>query len=104
MKDMREDVEEAYVKARLQPREPTEAERLKHEAAHLPYRAWCPQRVGGRGRCKPHYRRTEDLPENAVPKLSMDYFFLGGEVPKAGHSYQSSQFHMCFGLCAEYHP
>ena len=67
------------MKARLAPREPTAAERLRHEATPVPYRAWCQQCVRGRGRCKPHFRKTEPNAENASPKLSMDYFFLGSE-------------------------
>lgn len=72
-------VEGSYVKARLAPKEPTAAERLRHEATHIPYRAWCQQCVRGRGRCKPHFRRTDPQPENAIPKITMDYFFLGSE-------------------------
>ena len=77
--EMEEDMEEAYVKARLAPKEPTAAERLKHEATHLPYRAWCQHCVRGRGRCKPHYRKTGGHGDNAIPKITMDYFFLGTE-------------------------
>ena len=76
-------VEESYVKARLAPKEPTAAERLRHEATHIPYRAWCQQCARGRGRCKPHFRRSEPQPDNAVPKISMDYFFLGTEETAA---------------------
>ena len=42
---LEEEVQEGFVKARLPPKEPTEAERLRHEATHIPYRAWCPQCV-----------------------------------------------------------
>ena len=51
-------MEEVVVKARRPPREPTEAERIRHEATHVPYRAWCQHCVRGRGRRKPHYRRS----------------------------------------------
>ena len=80
---MQEEVEEGFVKVRLPPKEPTEAERLRHESTHIPYRAWCPQCVRGRGRCKPHFRKTGERDENAVPKLTMDYFFLGSETMQA---------------------
>ena len=81
-----EQMEAVEVKARRPPREPTEAEWIKHEATHIPYRSWCQQCVRGRGRCKPHHRRTEADPENAVPKVSMDYFFLGSEETEAAES------------------
>ena len=35
-----EQVEVADVRARRSPKEPTEAERLRHEATHVPYRSW----------------------------------------------------------------
>ena len=38
--DIEADVEETFVKARRAPAEPTEAERVRHEATHLPYRSW----------------------------------------------------------------
>ena len=72
-------VEETFVKARRAPTEPTEAERLRHEATHLPYRSWCEQCVRGRGRCKPHLRKAEREEESTITKVSMDFFFLGGE-------------------------
>ena len=79
-------VEEVMVKARRPPQEPSEAERLRHEATRIPYRSWCQECVRGRGRCKPHYRRIESDPANAVPKISMDYFFLGDESAEASEN------------------
>ncbi len=76
-------MEEAEVVARKAPREPTEAERLRHEATHIPYRAWCTHCVRGRGRRKPHFRQHHTGDDNRVPKISMDYFFLGGEECEA---------------------
>lgn len=70
-----EEVEEAVIKARRAPKEPTEAEVIRHEAAHLPYRFWCQTCVRARGRSKPHYRKVEKEEENVVHKVSMDYFF-----------------------------
>ena len=49
-----EDMEVAQIKARRSPKEPTQEERLRHEATHVPYRSWCPNCVRGRGRRKPH--------------------------------------------------
>ena len=38
-----EEVQEVeQIKVRKPPYEPTEAERLRHEATHIPYRSWCP--------------------------------------------------------------
>ena len=81
-----ETMEGAPVKVRRAPKEPTEEERLKHEATHIPYRSWCQHCVRGRGRTKPHFRKREQDPENAVPKISMDYFFLGSEEVDAADS------------------
>ena len=77
--------EETVVVARKAPYEPTEEERLRHEATHLPYRAWCEYCVKGRGKCKPHQRRGE-VEENGVPNISLDYFFLGGEDMEASEN------------------
>ena len=66
-----------FVKARRRPKEPTESERLEHEATHIPYRSWCEFCVKGRGRNTPHFRHAAQDAENAVPRISMDYFFLG---------------------------
>ena len=70
---------EVPVKARKAPNEPIEMERLQYEAAHLPYRSWCQHCVRGRGRTKPHHRKMDADPENAVPRISMDLFFLGSD-------------------------
>ena len=66
------------VNARRSPKEPTELERLRHEATHVPYRSWCQHCVRGHGRRKPHYRKAEGDSEGTVPKISMAYFFLRG--------------------------
>ena len=47
--DIEEVQEVAEVVARRAPREPTEEERMRHEATHLPYRSWCVHCVRGRG-------------------------------------------------------
>ena len=81
-------MEVAQIKARRSPKEPTQEERLRHEATHVPYCSWCPHCVRGRGRRKPHYRHdsTEEDEDNKVPKVSMDYFFLGGDDADASDS------------------
>ena len=78
-----EGTEEAPVKARRAPREPTEAERLRHEVTHLPYRSWCEVCIKARGRCRPHMRQSDKGEPNAAPKIALDYFFLGGEDMEA---------------------
>ena len=78
-----EQVEVADVRARRSPKEPTEAERLRHEATHVPYRWWCQHCVHGRGRRKPQCRRSEVEEGNTVHNISMGYFFLEGEECEA---------------------
>jgi len=71
-------------KIRRAPKEPTRAERERHEALHLPYREWCRHCVRGRGRNRPH--RAEggrDKDENQVSRVSMDYFFMSQEEEQA---------------------
>ena len=55
-------MEEVPVRARRPPKEPTELERIKHEATHIPYRSWCQHCIRGRGRNKPHLRKKEEDP------------------------------------------
>ena len=52
-------------------------EREAHEATHCPYRSWCEACVKARGRNSPHRRQGDD-DAGAVPKISLDYFFLSG--------------------------
>ena len=51
-------------------------EREQHELTHIPYRAWCPYCVRGRGRNSPHCSRSEELKRSGVPRISLDYFFM----------------------------
>ena len=72
---------------RRAPKGPTKEEREKHEATHLPFREWCQHCVRGRGRNKPHKKKTEDEKEdNRVPRISMDYFFMSQEEEKASQN------------------
>ena len=41
--------EEACVRVRRAPKEPTHEERMRHEATHLPYRSWCPHLCARQG-------------------------------------------------------
>ena len=60
-------------KAMPDPGMPTEAERKKHRLTHMPYRAWCPQCVQGRGRDIYHGRIKE---KSRVARICMDFMFL----------------------------
>ena len=56
---------------RRAPRGPTKEEKEKHEATQLPFREWCQHCVRGRGRNKPHKKKTEEeeKEENKVPRI-----------------------------------
>ena len=56
------------------PRAPTAAERVAHEATHLPFRVWCPCCVAGRRDNPPH--RRVDGSANEVPEILLDYCFV----------------------------
>ena len=80
-----EEEEEARCPVRV-PEVPTVTaeERAKHEVTHMPFRAWCQHCVRGRGRNRPHLRKRGDADgEIAIPKVALDYFFLGTEGNKA---------------------
>ena len=64
---------EAY-KTRI-PYSLTQREIDEHFPHHLPYRAWCPYCVRGRGRNTPH-RRLGDGQHDGVPRIALDYFFM----------------------------
>ena len=80
-----EEEEEARCPVRV-PEVPTVTaeERAKHEVTHMPFRAWCQHCVRGRGRNRPHLRKRGDTDDEiAIPKVALDYFFLGTEGNKA---------------------
>ena len=75
------------------PREPTPKEREVHEATHLPHAEWCEYCMRGRARNKGHRKDGSGSRACAdpgaevdgggpVPKISLDYFFLGDRHPK----------------------
>ena len=64
------------------PMKVSKVEREEHERTHTPYRAWCPICVKARGRATPHMKGKEEE-ENAVPKISMDYFFMSTKDEEA---------------------
>ena len=80
-----EEAQEAVT--RRAPKGPTKEEREKHEATHLPFREWCQHCIRGRGRNKPHKKKTEEEKEgHRVSRVSMDYFFMSQEEEKASQN------------------
>ena len=71
-----EESEEArVVKPAHDPGAPTKAEYDRHMLTHLPYRAWCPWCVTGRGRSAQHRRQRQEG-EEGVPMVAMDFCFI----------------------------
>ncbi len=64
------------------PMKVSKEEREEHERTHTPYRAWCPVCVRARGRATPHMK-SKEAEEEAVPKISMDYFFMSSKDEEA---------------------
>ena len=82
-----EDEEGDVAKVRRAPKGPTKKEKEEHEATHIPYRDWCPHCVRGRGINRPHRGDRQPVEEEEkgrrVPRVSMDYFFMGQDGEKA---------------------
>ena len=57
---------------------PDEEEQRNHKTSHLPYRAWCPLCVKGRGRDRQHLRMDHraDNQHDDVPRLEIDYSYI----------------------------
>ena len=74
------------MKART-PAKVSEEEKSKHELTHTPFRAWCKFCVMGRGKNESHRKKNEDQKredkEIGVPRICMDYFFLGEKDKEA---------------------
>ena len=72
---------------RRAPKGPTKQEREEHEATHIPYRSRCKHCVRGRATNRPHRRAPVEYDEEGirqrVPRISMDYFFMGQEGDRA---------------------
>jgi hypothetical protein len=64
------------VRARA-PHQVSNEERDIHELTHTPYRAWCRHCVRARGRNTPHRAGEPEHKSKGVPKIAMDYFFMG---------------------------
>ena len=57
---------------------PDEEEQRNHKTTHLPYRAWCPLCVKGRGRDRQHLRMDHraDTQHDNIPRLEIDYSYI----------------------------
>ena len=64
---------------RLQPIDPTEAERIAHNRTHIPFADWCESCVRGRGCDDPQRTRQDQDEGNPLPVVQCDYFFLKAE-------------------------
>ena len=62
---------------KLDPSKPTKEDRLEHGLTHLPFRSRCRHCVRGRGR--EEYCRSQESHEGGLPKLHVDYMFMGEE-------------------------
>jgi hypothetical protein len=72
------DAEEAVaVKPARDPKSPSRAELLNHQATNLPFRSWCAKCVAGRSD-NPGNRKVAPE-ERSVPEISMDYAFIRRE-------------------------
>ena len=60
------------------PKAPTIAERLAHEATHLPYRSWCDACVAGR-RDNPAHPRLRMPVERTIPEVLFDDCYIKRE-------------------------
>jgi len=69
--------EDAGVRVKLAPTQPSKTEMEKHEVTHCPFRSWCPTCVAGRGQKSGHRQQKRDGGE--LPRFSMDYGFMGAE-------------------------
>ena len=67
------------------PQRISKQEKEEHERTHTPFRAWCSHCVRGRGKNTPH-RKNKDTEDIAVPRVSMDYFFMSDEDQKASEN------------------
>ena len=71
-----DELEEDVVPPRvhIDPGQPTDRDVEEHrDAAHLPYRNWCPECVSGRGTGEQHRKRPE---ESKVPTIAFDYLII----------------------------
>ena len=72
--------EEAPVRTTRNPADPTSEERERHDATHLPFRAWCPVCVAARATEDPHYRATVEEKAEGKPQICADYCQIGDDL------------------------
>ena len=82
MEDVSEEVVCEEVRAPVtvrNPLNPTRKEIEEHEVTHIPFRSWCKHCIRGRAVNTPHKtkKKTEEDEEGKLPKISMDYGFMG---------------------------
>ena len=56
----------------------------EHNLSHLPFRAWCPQCVAGKGQGFPRLRCPGRRDEQRVPTISFDYGFATERLNEEG--------------------
>ena len=68
-------------RARAGPRNrPTQKERDKHEATHVPFRDWCAHCMMSRGRTHHHVTKRKSEDQSRRPTIATDYYFIKNEV------------------------
>ena len=72
--------EEAPVKMRRNPADPTSEERARHDATHLPFRPWCPVCVEAWATEDPHYRTTAEEQAKGKARICVDYCEIGEDL------------------------
>ena len=75
--DMFEVDEHGQIKPKMlsAPSAPSRQERMEHEIAHIPFRAWCKSCVSGK--CKSDRHTTsQNRSEDNIPVIGVDYAFL----------------------------
>ena len=81
-----EEVEEGVVPRGMRPsQQVSKQERDEHERTHLPYRDWCDICVKACGRRVAH-RRGNKEERGQVPRVSIDYFYMGSKDEQDGNN------------------
>ena len=70
------------VRVEAQPEEPTEQERLEHEATHIPFAHWCESCVEAKSK-QDHEKKNPEAGKDSVgvpyPIIQLDFMFLQGK-------------------------
>ena len=74
------------VRVEAQPEEPTEQERLEHEATHIPFAHWCESCVEAKSK-QDHEKKNPEAGKDSVgvpyPIVQLDFMFLQGKDTSA---------------------